>query len=323
MTAVENSRRSCECGSPQWRWGGRANELHERCERPERLVCMGCDAVRIKRCGRSSRVACVPCSESYRRRVRRVFASGWNDNPLARIYFLTLTAPGSSAHWRRDGQMCPCTPPGGVEPAFWNANARANWNRFMTYFRRYYGATEYACAVEVQRRGLLHFHALLRVTGHNARLAVHYGRLARKDPDSPLRLLAIRWGFGHAIDLQMVDPGDTRAAHYCSKYVSKSAAEREAMPWPDADGSPAVGNGRYRPWSSSRRWGLTMLAVKRAQAAWWSSEALRAAQAEPALPASTEQPGGAAGRQAGGALDSSSRSYTPVVRSGSPPPGGP
>lgn len=74
------------------------------------------------------------------------------------------------------GQICECTPAGGVEPAFWNAAARGNWNRFMQYFRRYYGQTEYACAVEVQKRGLLHFHALVRLTGHNQRLALHYGR---------------------------------------------------------------------------------------------------------------------------------------------------
>lgn len=184
----------------------------------------------------------------------------------------------------------------------------------MQYFRRYYGATEYACAVEVQKRGLLHFHALVRVSEHNARLAEHYGRT---DPESPLRLLAIRWGFGHEIDLQLLPPGDARAAHYCSKYVSKSASDREVMPWPDADGSPGVGNGRYRPWSASRRWGLTMLAIRRAQSAWWATQAAEGAREGSQTPEGVL--GGGAGRQAGGALDSNPRNYTLVVRPGAPP----
>lgn len=308
MTVQQASSRECRCEVPQWRYGGRSDVPHERCERPQRLVCLGCDAVRQKRCSRSSRVACVPCSETYRRRVRRVFASGWRDDVPGGFFMLTLTAPGREQHRRRDGQVCPCTPLGGISEAEWNATAGKRFNKFMTYVRRRYGDVQYARAAEVQRRGLLHFHVLLRTSPrHNQRLSEDYGRSA----DAPLRLLAIACGFGHEIRLDAIDPVSVgRAAHYCAKYVSKSAADRESLPWLERTGEIVMGQSRYRPWSSSRRWGLTMAAIRRAQASWWAS----GAAAEEAGDAGRIG-GGTAGPQAGGALDPSSRSYTGVVRS--------
>ena len=169
MTATDNSRSRCECGEPKWRWAGRSKAPHDRCDRPERLVCSGCDAVRVRRCGRSSRVACVPCSESYRHRVRRVFESGYSDRPTDRLYLLTLTAPGRRQHRRKDGRFCACTAEGGVTLAEWNASAGGRFNDFMTYLRRLLGDVQYARAAEVQGRGALHFHVLLRLgAGHNS-----------------------------------------------------------------------------------------------------------------------------------------------------------
>lgn len=180
VTAPDNSRSSCSCGSPKWRWAGASSEPHERCERPELLRCVGCEAVRVKRCGRSSRVACVPCSESYRHRVRRVFQSGWRDDlPHHRVFLLTLTAPGDRAHTlngRPDGPPCPCTPPGGVHLAEWNGTSGARFNHLVTYLRRSYGDLQYARAAEVQKRGALHFHVLLRTDRPRA-LLHDYGRL--------------------------------------------------------------------------------------------------------------------------------------------------
>lgn len=94
--------------------------------------------------------------------------------------------------------------------------------------------------------------------------------------------------------------------------MSKSASDRASLPWLDlSTGELAVGRNRYRPWSASRRWGSTMAAIKRAQAAWWLTEAAAAAREGPQAP---EGGGGrVAGRQAGGVLDPSSANYTLVV----------
>ena len=206
------------------------------------------------RCQAASRVRCQPCSVRYRRRVRRIFASGYVDRPTERAYLVTLTAPGDHAHELR-GQRCPCTPEEGVDLAVWNATAGQRWNRFVTYLRRIApGDVEYARAAEVQARGALHFHAIIRTRCELA---------GRK---SLLRSIAIRWGFGHAIDVQAVT--STSAASYCAKYVSKSADDRADMPWLDRCTGERTTAARYRPWSASRRWGLTMAALREAQRSW-------------------------------------------------------
>ena len=179
MTATNNSPSSCTCGAPKWRYGGPSNEPHERCERPTRLVCVGCGAQLVRRCSRSSRVACVPCSETYRHRVRRVFESGWSDDPRARVFMLTLTAPGERVHRRPDGRKCPCTGPGGTNLAEWNATAGKRFNKAVTYLRRRYGDVQYARAAEVQKRGALHFHVLVRPWRPSAFID-DYGRLAER-----------------------------------------------------------------------------------------------------------------------------------------------
>lgn len=307
MTTAKNSKPRCECGSPKWRFAGRSNEPHESCERPNRLVCVGCDASLTVRCSRSSRVACVPCSETYRRRVRRVFESGWQDRPTDRVYFLTLTAPGVRRHriaGLKSAPLCGCTPAGGVNLAAWNSTAGERFNWFMTYLRRHLGDVQYARAAECQQRGALHFHVLVRLPPG---VAMSRALWAKGDPHCWLRKLAMRWGFGCVMDLQSVDISSSGAAWYCAKYASKSVDQREQLPWLDQTGEVVSGCSRYRVWSASRRWGLTMAAIRRAQAAWWSSEAARSAEAEPVSAAAT---GGPAGRKAGGALDPSAGSYT-------------
>lgn len=163
MTGRESSANPCTCSTPQWRYAGKARTGRPDCERPELVVCIACSGSFVKRCSRSSRVACLPCSETYRRRVRRVFLSGYSDNPLRRVYMLTLTAPGSGRHRRPDGTWCRCTPEGGVNPAEWNGTAGMRFNRFMQDLRRRLGDVQYAKAAEVQRRHLLHFHVLIRL----------------------------------------------------------------------------------------------------------------------------------------------------------------
>jgi hypothetical protein len=218
----------------------------------------------MQRCGRSSRTACQPCSETYRRRVRRIFLSGWSDNPAERLWLLTLTAPGERQHALRDGRTCDCTPDGGVNLPVWNAQAGKGFNRFVQDLRRALGDVEYCRAAEVQKRGALHFHVLVRCDS----LGRSVDNPRRPEGEWWLRRLAIKHGFGHSVDLQVVRT--EAAAGYCAKYASKSAADRDALPWLDVrTGEVGTGNRRYRPWSSSRRWSpLTMRALKTAQAEW-------------------------------------------------------
>lgn len=259
------------------------------CERPSRLGCPLCGEVRVVRCKRSSRAQCQPCSERYRRRVRRVFASGYIDRPAERVFMLTLTAPGDRQHTLPNGKVCPCTPAGGVNLAEWNGGVGRRWSDFVTYLRRWIGDVQYCKAAECQQRGAVHFHALLRCDRDLT------GRVRA------LRALAIHHGFGHEIDVQPVR--DMRAAGYCSKYASKSVDDRQQCPWKDPE-TGALGTAmRIRTWTASRRWGVTMAALRQQQQAW----------------ATGGSPAGAAPAPApAGALDPYSESSTSEGDLGSP-----
>lgn len=76
-------------------------------------------------------------------------------------------------------------------------------------------------------------------------------------------------GFGHSIDLAPAPPGSKRAAYYVSKYVTKATDSRDSVPWwgevidyDTGEVTEDVVPGRYRTWSMSREWGLTMAAVR-------------------------------------------------------------
>jgi hypothetical protein len=78
-------------------------------------------------------------------------------------------------------------------------------------------------------------------------------------------------GFGCVLDLDPIQPGDLRAAAYVSKYVSKATDTRDEVPWVAdvADEStgevrPMHTSARYRTWSASRNWGMTMKALREA-----------------------------------------------------------
>lgn len=154
------------------------------------------------------------------------------------------------------GDVCPCTPAGGVDLARWNASHSARWNRLRTALRRHHAGLEFFRGVEVQARGALHDHAMLWSPTPIRRRR--------------LRELAMAAGFGHSVDLVECAPGSRRAAYYVSKYVTKSTDARADVPWwgiADVDQdtgeiTEGVIDGRYRTWSMSRQWGLTMAAVK-------------------------------------------------------------
>lgn len=236
-----------------WTYVGRSNDPLPNCERPTILLSPLGEKV-LTRCGASSRNKCQPCSQTYRQRVRRIFHSGWQDRPTDRVYLLTLTAPGESVHYLPNGEACPCTPDGGVSIARWNVEVGQAWTHLLEYLRREFGEVEYAKGTEPQVRGALHLHVLVRCQAD----------LIAGKPT--VRRLAIRWGFGHSVDIQAVDCSSKRAASYVAKYVSKTADESINVPWVDRHTGEIVNGARCRRWTSSRRWGLTMRQLRQAQA---------------------------------------------------------
>jgi hypothetical protein len=224
------------------------------CDKPLRVVCRDCDHETRWRCDghRSSR--CKPCSARYRRRVGRVASSG-TSRQTGFQYLLTLTAPGARFHRMPSGDACPCTPPGGVDLPRWNASHSARWNTLRTNLRRQNPGLEFFRGVEVQARGALHDHAMVWSPTP----------LRKRD----LAGLALSAGFGHSLDLAECPPGSKRAAYYVSKYVTKATDSRHEVPWwgqvidyGTGEVTEGVVDGRYRTWSMSRGWGLTMAAVR-------------------------------------------------------------
>lgn len=146
---------------------------------------------------------------------------------------------------------------------------------------------QYFKAAEVQERGALHFHVFIRVPRSRS-LALSLGRL---------RELAMHYGFGHEVDLAVVD--DERKSWYLAKYVSKSCSDKASMPWLDnASGEIVSGHNRYRCWTASRRWGWTMVRIREMQAEWMAQRA----GSEPAQPAQA------------GPLDSNGHCYASTTR---------
>ncbi len=271
------------------------------CERPKRLLTPG-DEIVFSRC-RKSDGSCEPCASTYRRNVGRVARSG--TLMPGRTYFLTLTAPGDRAHNIRPGVRCECTPPGGVDLRRWNGQAVDRWNDLSRALARAWGVErfEYFKAVEVQKRGALHLHVLIRVD-RPVRLSL-----------GKLRALAVHHGYGHAVDWQELDPADPRAASYCAKYVSKSSAERSQVPYVHRL-TGEIGRGRWRTWTASRQWGQTMSSLRAEQAAWMREQVdlAECGQADAAG-------GGAAADGAAGRLDPYRERYA-SARPDSPAMGG-
>lgn len=245
----------------RFRFAGRSEPVEGvECDWPKLLVCV-CGQGFKARCSTTSRSQCGPCSETYRRRVSRVARSGMVTALPGRVYILTLTAPGSHRHKYRGG-YCPCTPEGGVDLAKWNGEAANSWNKFITDVRRTFGGCEYFAAKEVQKRGALHFHVPIRFDQPT------------KVRISKLRALAIRHGFGHELvldelttDLEHGKGSVDGSAWYVAKYVTKAADERQEVPYISRV-TGEIGPGRWRLWTASRGWGLTMKRLRAIQAEW-------------------------------------------------------
>lgn len=235
------------------------------CARPLQVVCVDCDYETRWACSGHRESRCKPCAARYRRRVRSVAESGTR-RTSGWQYLLTCTAPGREAHRMPSGDWCPCTPPGGVDLAAWNASHSRRWNHLRTRLRRLVPGLEFFRGVEVQKRGALHDHAMV---WSPKPLSVKV-----------IRELALAAGFGHSVDLAPAPSGSKQAAYYVSKYVTKATDSREDVPWlaaghvleadegghlVDVDtltGETRPARASYRTWSCSRQWGLTMAAVR-------------------------------------------------------------
>jgi len=145
----------------------------------------------------------------------------------------------------------------------WNPQCAKFWNRFRTRLAQDLGyAFAFFRAVEVQKktRRALHLHVLIRVD--------------RPLLESTLRRYAIDAGFGHSVDLEPLAPGSRKAANYVSKYATKDADFSQRVPWAVDHADPITGEitrvdvdaPRYRNWSSSRSWGVTMKQLREERA---------------------------------------------------------
>jgi hypothetical protein len=271
----------CGCSDPGCRVRKRSYVRFGRvqglaCDRPLLLV-RSCGAQRVTVCDGRRDDKCGPCSAKHKRYLIRRAESGCHLPGY--LYLLTLTAPGYEAHERLDPKYaggwcnsrhraalatwrkaadprpsCGCAlPAGGL--ADWNPTAGARWNTMRTGLARLAGDLEYLAVNEVQKRGALHKHILVR-------------------SDKPLdpvdvQRLALAAGFGCNVDLSPMT--DARAAKYVAKYAAKGYNERAAVPWrglvPDEDTGelvPMLTMARYRTVSQSRHWGLTLRQIRAA-----------------------------------------------------------
>lgn len=238
----------------------------------------------VWRCSNHRESLCGPCATRYRRRVESVAGEGlWQRGGF--FYLATVTAPGTRPHCKRagcdgDGVTCPhercrCTPSGGVSLGDWNPTAGARWNVLRTALAKHYRVRlQYFRAVEVQDgkrrddgegRGALHLHVLVWSP--------------RRLDLRTLRRLAMGAGFGHSVKLDMLTPGSKAAARYVAKYVTKSADDRELVPWIGDLVDPDSGvvyqdqvTPTYRTWSQSAKWGTTMAAIRTAARRKWLTD---------------------------------------------------
>ena len=260
----DDGTRVCVRGAHSWYWWATADAIEDWCERPSIFVCEHCAMTLQARCGAASVRKCAPCAYRHKRRVRKIFNSGLIRENGEFVWWLTLTASGDDEHWNpHSGEVCACTPAGGVDPAEFNTALPRSWSDFITYTRRDLGPVEYAKSIEVQGRrcartgrAFLHIHALVR-TG------VDLG--ARTEE---LRELVIGLGFGHSLKLVAAEP---RHAAYAAKYASGSVDERHQVEWLK-NGERERGAPRMRTWTCSRSWGSTMSEIKQAEIAYAASD---------------------------------------------------
>ncbi|MFF4587875.1 replication initiator [Streptomyces sp. NPDC001388] len=159
----------------------------------------------LVRCNNRRATRCPACAETYRRDTYHLITAGLRGGKGTpgevaqhpRV-FATFTAPGfGPVHNRRtDGRPCRCATHHDQEDAalgtpldpdtydyeaavLWNAHAGALWRRFSIYLRREiakragltqrtfrdHARVSFAKVAEYQKRGAVHFHAVIRLDG--------------------------------------------------------------------------------------------------------------------------------------------------------------
>jgi hypothetical protein len=242
------------------------------CDKPLLVVCgNGCGASDVWRCNNHRASKCKPCSTRYRLQVKRIAAEGMLSRCTSgHLGMLTVTAPSTNGEhlgwvvdWDKKSPrpVCGCARHMVEGLAAWNASAASRWNRLRGELVRLYPGMVYFRAVEPQDgkhrldgigRGALHFHILIWTPIP----------LVLKE----VQALAMAAGFGCVLDYEESNPGDTRHAHYASKYATKATDRRCEVPWERLDRKTGelitATEATFRTWSCSRQWGLTMKAIR-------------------------------------------------------------
>ncbi|MFB8352491.1 replication initiator [Streptomyces niveus] len=240
----------------------------------------------LVRCNNRRVTRCATCAETYRRDTYHLITAGLRggkgtDEQVAthpRV-FATFTAPSfGPVHNRPTGRpACRC---GTAHPAddpvlgtplnpdsydyeaavLWNAHAGALWRRFSIYLRReiakragltqrafrQYARVSFAKVAEYQRRGAVHFHAVIRLDGHDGGNtqppAWATPELLTDAIESATRAAAVtgptldghahRFTFGSQLDVRVIRSADfaggteltdRAVAGYIAKYATKGA----------------------------------------------------------------------------------------------------
>lgn len=240
------------------------------CDQPLRVVRRAPSGETTQEFWRCESYGCGQCSVVKARRLQRLVHDGIAHQAGTGLvgYFLTLTAPGTTAGHRRwvqgsqhragvARQVCGCE--GQMDSlGLWNRQESACWNRLRTALARQVGSIQFCGSVETQKRGALHRHLVVFT-------------------DEPLffdqvQELALAAGYGCTLDIEPLESPE-KAARYLSKYVTKAAGDRAVVPWSTMTVDQDTGEiyershrPTYRLWSSSRRWGVTMKGIKAVQA---------------------------------------------------------
>ncbi len=283
MSGFRHSPASVTKVSADWRFCGKGSAIEGYCQQPSRMVNVWTGEWFSARCKSAKPSRCAWCAELHKGDVAAVGRSGWIDRPRDRGYWVALTAPGAD---RLPFDRSQCSHSGGVPCsgeigcvveadalAAWHDQLGANWTHFMTALRRLLNPglsgppsswpvqVEFFKTFEPQKRGALHAHAMMRVTGPGTDLRFR----------AMFRLAARQNNFGSQVHCQQLDLADSsnaaRKAGYCAKYASKCADELPAVRRIDVQ-TGEISYGGFRSWSSSRHWGATMKRVQQRRRTW-------------------------------------------------------
>lgn len=158
-------------------------------------------------CGNRFRENCRYCPDAWRKKIRGIIAEGSKFHKQF-YYFLTLTMPGNDR--------------GRVKDAHDAFKRFRTW--FLNYFRRDLGmeSAAYFWVLELQKRGSLHYHVLLRLP----RSVKLYRRKVKGRFYHwfvPLKARVEKMGFGWVHDFEPLRHKHGGAVVYLSKYLSKAA----------------------------------------------------------------------------------------------------